>query len=430
MFKQVKSPAYGTGIASNLVSSEERQRYNYGGRVRAVDGLFTRADAIKQAEKEVWGSPFGQDVQVGVLGAKDFMEDYMIHPAAQGGKHALNYLIGTDFDTSGDWTRDSDSYGKVYDKYVAPRVKRIWKEKGEEGLTQQHPREMLEESVKVDDMSDIIDVGIKDLTDEDRRQQHQISPEVFEEETTISDLIKSKVTPGEREKTQAEILKDQLKKDMEDAKTQGKVAALAEGVSMASHLLDKPFSKAIAAAGKQAPTLVKAATAPGLAAKKTSRQFDMLEALQTQKDAAALIKEKEEWKGKKDIYEFLNIESEEAAEKSFENKKEILELAQLSPDKGFRNFIADKGGDAFSMAQGINAFSPKGGFTAVAAEWQTMKDKKKNDLFTKNKGNVIIDGQGQMIFIAQDGTGHSITLKDLGLEDDRETLDIESITTN
>lgn len=33
MFRQVKSPAYGTGIASNLVSNEERQRYNYGGRV-------------------------------------------------------------------------------------------------------------------------------------------------------------------------------------------------------------------------------------------------------------------------------------------------------------------------------------------------------------------------------------------------------------
>jgi hypothetical protein len=39
MFRQVKSPAYGTGIASNLVSNEERQKYNYGGRVRAADGL-------------------------------------------------------------------------------------------------------------------------------------------------------------------------------------------------------------------------------------------------------------------------------------------------------------------------------------------------------------------------------------------------------
>jgi len=39
MFRQVKSPAYGTGISANLVSNEERQRYNYGGRVRAATGL-------------------------------------------------------------------------------------------------------------------------------------------------------------------------------------------------------------------------------------------------------------------------------------------------------------------------------------------------------------------------------------------------------
>ena len=31
MFRQGKSPAYGTGISANLVSGEERQRYNYGG---------------------------------------------------------------------------------------------------------------------------------------------------------------------------------------------------------------------------------------------------------------------------------------------------------------------------------------------------------------------------------------------------------------
>ena len=38
MFKQVKSPAYGTGISANLVSDDQRQRYNYGGRVGLVGG--------------------------------------------------------------------------------------------------------------------------------------------------------------------------------------------------------------------------------------------------------------------------------------------------------------------------------------------------------------------------------------------------------
>ena len=41
MFKQVKSPAYGTGISANLVNNEERQRYNYGGRVGFKDRGYT-----------------------------------------------------------------------------------------------------------------------------------------------------------------------------------------------------------------------------------------------------------------------------------------------------------------------------------------------------------------------------------------------------
>tara|TARA_R110002020_G_scaffold319407_2_gene535305 strand:+ start:283 stop:1536 length:1254 start_codon:yes stop_codon:yes gene_type:complete len=408
MFKQVTSPAYGTGISANLVSNEQRQRYNYGGRVGLETGtelnwkplgesLKPAWDWWKEGSKMAWGIP---------------------------GVYQPGETMGT---VDGEEITYPDIYGKARTKYYQSKAReaeaRRLEEQGRSGAGGAHPLAFQHE--------DTVDIGMQDLTDESRRQQSQTSPEVFEEETNISDFITSKVTPGAKEKTQAEILKDQLKKDIEEGKTQGKVAALAEGVSMASNLLTEPtMAKALAKAGKQAPALLKAGIGPGQAAKKTARQFDMLEALQTQKDEAALIKEKEEWKGKKDIYEFLNIESEEAAEKSFENKKEILELAQLSPDKGFRNFIADKGGDAFSMAQGINAFSPKGGFTAVAAEWQTMKDKKKQDLFSKNKGNVIIDGQGQMIFIAEDGSGHSITLKDLGLEDDRETLDIESITTS
>ena len=42
MFRQVKSPAYGTGIATNLVSNEERQKYNYGGRVGFADRGYAK----------------------------------------------------------------------------------------------------------------------------------------------------------------------------------------------------------------------------------------------------------------------------------------------------------------------------------------------------------------------------------------------------
>ena len=46
MFNQVKSPAYGTGISANLVSNEQRQRYNYGGRVGLVDGTSFRENPL------------------------------------------------------------------------------------------------------------------------------------------------------------------------------------------------------------------------------------------------------------------------------------------------------------------------------------------------------------------------------------------------
>jgi hypothetical protein len=47
MFRQVKSPAYGTGISANLVSNEERQRYNYGGRV----GYYNQGYVTKEGNK-------------------------------------------------------------------------------------------------------------------------------------------------------------------------------------------------------------------------------------------------------------------------------------------------------------------------------------------------------------------------------------------
>jgi len=50
MFRQVKSPAYGTGIATNLVSNEERQKYNYGGRV----GFANRGYAMPPWFDETW----------------------------------------------------------------------------------------------------------------------------------------------------------------------------------------------------------------------------------------------------------------------------------------------------------------------------------------------------------------------------------------
>ena len=68
MFRQVKSPAYGTGISANLVSDDQRQRYNYGGRVGLETGtelnwkplgeyLKPAWDWWKEGSKMAWGIP-------------------------------------------------------------------------------------------------------------------------------------------------------------------------------------------------------------------------------------------------------------------------------------------------------------------------------------------------------------------------------------
>ena len=59
MFRQVKSPAYGTGISANLVSSEERQRYNYGGRVGYFQGTEYPTGVVPNLEAlQAWENKY------------------------------------------------------------------------------------------------------------------------------------------------------------------------------------------------------------------------------------------------------------------------------------------------------------------------------------------------------------------------------------
>ena len=71
MFRQVKSPAYGTGISANLVSDDQRQRYNSGGRV----GFYTdyRGGPVFMGQmgdpiKEYWDASMGPIIQSGEPG--------------------------------------------------------------------------------------------------------------------------------------------------------------------------------------------------------------------------------------------------------------------------------------------------------------------------------------------------------------------------
>ena len=76
MFRQVKSPAYGTGISANLVSDDQRQRYNYGGRV----GFAERGYAKPPWFDETWVVDPGLAYPAGVepTKMKDWYTDFQM----------------------------------------------------------------------------------------------------------------------------------------------------------------------------------------------------------------------------------------------------------------------------------------------------------------------------------------------------------------
>jgi len=98
MFRQVKSPAYGTGISANLVSDDQRQRYNYGGRVGLVHGnapYFTPStrSTAQQREKEFqdwYGTYQKSDAPI---------RDFFINPAGGAGPAGA----GGEFQDASQW---------------------------------------------------------------------------------------------------------------------------------------------------------------------------------------------------------------------------------------------------------------------------------------------------------------------------------------
>ena len=78
MFNRGGVSAYGKGIASNLVTEEQRQRFNYGGRVRAQFGL----DVMPEIEKDPYGAWWKGIGEADIL-RKNWHQDIQIKP---GGK--------------------------------------------------------------------------------------------------------------------------------------------------------------------------------------------------------------------------------------------------------------------------------------------------------------------------------------------------------
>jgi hypothetical protein len=391
MFKQVKSPAYGTGIASNLVSSEERQRYNYGGRVRAADGLFTRADAIKQAEKDVFRSPFQKDIGYGLYKAGDYMQDYLFQPLITGGDKLEDYLTGSEYGKDKKWFGDTDTYGKMYEKYVKPRVTEIWREKGEEGLTQQHPREMLEASVAVDDKSDVLDMFYNEQETEVEHypQGRDIITETIKKE--LDPAADLKVEP--KEDAIAKLLREQE----ERAKKRGKIAALTQGVSMASNLLSEPtFAKAVAAAGKEAPQLAKAYSDEVKSAEGLPLQWDMIkEKIRLEGEQA--IKKAEVGEERKAAYQsgYLNYLNASLNELKTNPVATVTSVFEAKTNKAL----------SLSATDQVNALSQLASQKGKVIDIQAIDISKKENYKNIRKGTIVRDTKttGQWYIMDEEG---------------------------
>ena len=422
MFRQVKSPAYGTGIASNLISNEERQRYNYGGRVRAADGLFTQADAIKQAEKEAFGSPFKRDIYSGIAKGGDYLENYLWQPLITGGDKLQDYLTGTEYGKDKNWFGERDTYGPTYEKYIKPRAREIWKEKGEEGLTQQHPRKMLEASVAVDD-SVIDDSVIDDSVTEETPTRSERQPGWDLTEDSYSNFLKGrkKITPeGYEGVINTDLMSDEINIDFENkkqkAKDLAKTLALFKGAEIAGNVFSQPTkAKMLGAFGKGIGELGPTVTKPLADVRKTEDVFEMQKALLRENGMEAqkkqILSDKNRFNMLTQANEWNKDLQKEMAHLDFLNKKALKEL---DPDGKFtksETFLAlvSKDRSAANKANVLNILTDRGA---------TVFDTKGGTKAPKNmrQGDIVVDAQRKTIFVVdENGVLQPTSLAEFGI---------------
>jgi len=142
MFRQVKSPAYGTGISANLVSKEQRQRYNYGGRVGLVHGTPSyfapsRKSTAQQREDEFqnWYGAYQQsDAPI---------RDFYINPVGGTGPAGE----GGEFVDASQWyyTPDEEAKIKYAEKFdTKPFASEYEKLYGEHSIHGKTPKNVIE----------------------------------------------------------------------------------------------------------------------------------------------------------------------------------------------------------------------------------------------------------------------------------------------
>ena len=449
MFSTKGSSSYGKGIASNLVTEEERQKYNSGGRVGLWNGSDYSHPPVERIHTYDRPTSFGENPQfyrrlppgtpvdptamhkINPLDLEDMYTRENLYP-----KWEKSWKKPKNWDELPQW-EGTDLLGPYMESEEAEMMKlkeadpvqfeklyETWAE-DEYGAKKRKQKELFESAGITSDFLDDKPGLVSPDTGASTYARKAIDKGTFTEDTLfggkepytfegeegdtesleepIDESIRiTELDPWTDPRSNVEKLKDKLAKDLGQAKTRGKVAAAAQGVKMASALLTEPtWAKAIGKAGSQAPELVQAAYAPQEAAKKTERQFEMLEALQEQKGGQALTLQEAKDAGKLKQYEKLvewNRESDISKDQRAFNMWKIKEDTEMPIDQKFEALYLKNGNNSSTTIEAIKTFTP---YEAVALD-KTKKESKAqiNKMLTKDHlGTFVVDKDNKVYVI-------------------------------
>jgi hypothetical protein len=196
MFRQVKSPAYGTGIAANLVTEQQRIKYNSGGRVGYDNGggIFPVGGKMHRFAE----SPFGGGLMYGIPGA---LADFAYTPINQIGRmFGFNPGLSArkDIRAQKDYLFGKDREGRMTDEEVdvsnffLPFSAKSWRD------------EVGEEKEKIKDVDEFLQERqnkLNQLRTTDQKPPKVVDTEIVEEESDVLGL-----DPEDRAAMEASIL--------------------------------------------------------------------------------------------------------------------------------------------------------------------------------------------------------------------------------
>jgi hypothetical protein len=423
MFRQVKSPAYGTGIASNLVSNEERQRYNSGGRVGLAYGQPWQAFKWDQPPgfQEIWKGSKNvgtwQDTQKAKSNLNRMLEyaepfgewtgSVRQSPQYIDSEEGLPLQYGVKISGVGDDVEAQDVYQGSDPRYFKPRHQGVFVEETDVRENQPYNQD------------DIIDDSVTEETPTPSERQ----PGWDLTEDSYSNFLKGrkKITPeGYEGVIDTDLMSDEINIDFENkkqkAKDLAKTLALFKGAEIAGNVFSQPTkAKMLGALGKGIGELGPTVTKPLADVRKTEDVFEMQKALLREKGMEAqkkqILSDKNRFNMLIKANEWNKDLQKEMANLDFQNKKALKELdpeGKLTKSETFLALVS-KDPSATNKASVLNILTDRG---------TTVFDTKNGTQAPKNmrQGDIVIDAQRKTIFVAdENGVLQPASLAEFGI---------------